>query len=713
MHQIELEMQNEELRRALGAIEESRDRYADLYDNSPVGYISLDRSGTIDELNLTGAALMGEERGKLLHRRFASLVVSEDRDRWHRHFMCSTRDNERQSCELTLKRGDGSVFQVRLDTLTIAQGLRVTLTDITGHKRVEDQLKLSALMLNSISDTVFLLNLDGDFVYLNDSAWKSRGYTRDEMMGMNLRALNVPEYNQFIAPRMKALMESGQSSFESAHLCKDGSVMMVEVNARIIDSDGRKLLLSVIRDITERKHREEKFSQSKSELEELYNRAPCGYHSLDSDGRIMRINQTEADWLGYSREELIGRKITDFHAPASAEEFANDFSRFKREGNVGTLEADLIRRDGTIFTVLLSSSAVYDAAGNYVKNRTTLVDITDRKKMAASLAESEARFRQLFEQAPIGIALAGQDQKIFTANAAYCKMFGYSLEELRHLTIGGLTHPDYAGSTRKLLGAIFSGEMPAYSIEKKYLRKDGGAFWGRIVATTITGVASQSQYVMGMLENITERMEREELRLTEVREQRDVLVREVHHRIKNNLQGVVGLLRLHAADLPEMAGVIEVAISRIYSIAIIHGLQARTLSEEVNLEELLRNIINASTCRMGYASELEHPVFLNREEAVPIALVLNELLTNACKHRSADSLPAIRLNKSGGCTLVTIANPFDVKKTAVDDGQGLSLVKSLLPRKSANLAVVREGNIYTVELKLSPPVTIAGTNETW
>src|SRR5438094_4832917 len=108
VHQIELEMQNEELRRAQLALEDSRARYVDLYEFAPVGYLTLTGEAVISEINLTGALLLGEEREKMLQCRFARFVAPEDRDRYHRLFV-SVMQHERQACELALQRGDGSV----------------------------------------------------------------------------------------------------------------------------------------------------------------------------------------------------------------------------------------------------------------------------------------------------------------------------------------------------------------------------------------------------------------------------------------------------------------------------------------------------------------------------------------------------------------------------------------------------------------------------
>jgi PAS domain S-box-containing protein len=141
VHKVQLEMQNEELRRAYSALEEARDRYIDLYEFAPVGYITINREGLISEINLTGSALLGVERIKLINRRFSKFVASQDRDLWHRLFMNMMEhgNNEKQEFSLEMTRADGSQFYAHFDclrreTLDTPPMLRVALTNISKLK---------------------------------------------------------------------------------------------------------------------------------------------------------------------------------------------------------------------------------------------------------------------------------------------------------------------------------------------------------------------------------------------------------------------------------------------------------------------------------------------------------------------------------------------------------------------------------------------------
>jgi PAS domain S-box-containing protein len=137
----------------------------------------------------------------------------------------------------------------------------------------------------------------------------------------------------------------------------------------------------------ERQRADEALHRSADEIRDLYNHAPCGYHSLDKEGILVQINDTELSWLGYAREDVIGKiKFSDLLTPESARNFKENFPKFKEEGVARDVEYDMVRKDGTTLPVLLSASAITDSAGNYLMSRSTIYDITARK-----LAENEIR----------------------------------------------------------------------------------------------------------------------------------------------------------------------------------------------------------------------------------------------------------------------------------------------------------------------------------
>lgn len=189
VHQIELEMQNEELRRAHVALEASRDRFADLYEFAPIGYLTLNENGLITEINFIGATLLGMERKHLIHRRFARFVADQDKDRWHRQFLKAMRDPERdnQSFDLQLNRADKLMIHTHLYCLRrvdvgLTHLLRIALVDITELKRAETDLLIAATAFES-QEGIIITDANCVILKVNHAFTKITGYCPKEVIG--------------------------------------------------------------------------------------------------------------------------------------------------------------------------------------------------------------------------------------------------------------------------------------------------------------------------------------------------------------------------------------------------------------------------------------------------------------------------------------------------------------------------------------------------
>jgi diguanylate cyclase (GGDEF)-like protein/PAS domain S-box-containing protein len=268
VHQLELEMQNEKLRRAYAALEESRDRFLDLYEFAPVGYLSLTREGLISEINLTGVALLGGIRKKLVNRRFANLVVPEDRDRWHRHFVYTLQHGETQNCELALTRIDGSILHARLDFLlytsnSASSTVRVTITDITESKRVENELismrhQLQAT-LDAIPDLLFELGPEGRIFDYHSPRTDFLATPPGAFIGKTLSDVFPPDVVKVCSLAMQEANEKGYSigkqyALERAH----GKLWFeLSVSHKPVEFAQHPHFIFLARDITDRKQAEE------------------------------------------------------------------------------------------------------------------------------------------------------------------------------------------------------------------------------------------------------------------------------------------------------------------------------------------------------------------------------------------------------------------------------------------------------------------------
>ena len=202
--------------------------------------------------------------------------------------------------------------------------------------------------------------------------------------------------------------EGRLQKFEVKNRKKNGEIINVVISAESIEIHGVRYLLANVIDITDRKQAELEAATKAQEIEDLYNQAPCGYHSLDKAGVIVQINDTELGWLGYTREEVVGRKITDFLTPESRDKFAKEFIGYTGADCHLNVDMELVRKDGTMLSVVINATAVRDAQGNFLRTRSTVFDNTERQK-------TERELRQAMESA----AAANRAKTEFLANMSH------------------------------------------------------------------------------------------------------------------------------------------------------------------------------------------------------------------------------------------------------------------------------------------------------
>jgi diguanylate cyclase (GGDEF)-like protein/PAS domain S-box-containing protein len=331
------------------------------------------------------------------------------------------------------------------------------------------------------------LNLPGNLLYISPQI-RQLGFSPEEWLADPEGLLKQihPEDHMLVRAEIARGYESGESlRCEYRLLTRAGEVRWFLNKASLVrDESGEPLFLQgVLVDITEDKQVEEELRQHRRRLEELvakrttqlekqaavlksananlaselgaraqaesalkkyadrladlYNNAPCGYHSLDPDGVFVQINDTELKWLGRAREEVVGKmRFTDLLTPASGKTFQESYPRFKELGWERDLEFEIALKDGTSLSVLLNATAIKDATGHFVMSRTTMFDITDRKRTEQALRASKELFRLLLESAGEGIYGLDTAGRCTFVNDAALKMMGYTRDEI----LGRQTH---------------------------------------------------------------------------------------------------------------------------------------------------------------------------------------------------------------------------------------------------------------------------------
>jgi diguanylate cyclase (GGDEF)-like protein/PAS domain S-box-containing protein len=201
VHQLELEMQNEALHQTQQALEESRDSYIELYEFAPVGYITLSEKGLITQINLTGVTLLGQERSKLINKSLRKLVIAADQDRWVRHFMVFNKLSKVNSIELSMLRGDGTVFQANLDCVGKPLGGCFTLSDISLRKQSENELRIAATAFES-QEGMMITDVDNVLIRVNKAFTTITGYSAEEVIGKGPDLLSSGKHDKMFYDEM-------------------------------------------------------------------------------------------------------------------------------------------------------------------------------------------------------------------------------------------------------------------------------------------------------------------------------------------------------------------------------------------------------------------------------------------------------------------------------------------------------------------------------
>ena len=328
VHQIELEMQNEQLRQAQIALEESRDRYANLYEFAPVGYLTLTDKGIISEINITGTTLLKTERNKLLQHRFSPFIAPEDRDRWDCHFLNVLTRDDTLTCELALQHGDGPRIHALLDCLHLKKDgkesvVSVALTDITKRKQAEDKLAESArhfrAVTESANDVIITGTSYGNIVDWNAAAGRLFGYTETEIIGQPLTVLMPERFHNLHSAGLARMMAGGTPhligrTVEFFGLRKDGSEFPLELSLAQWQTAEGRFFTAIIRDITERKQAEKLLGDQLAEIRRAKLEWQAVFDSisqpifLHDDGfRVTRANKAYAEAAGLDVGDVIGQ----------------------------------------------------------------------------------------------------------------------------------------------------------------------------------------------------------------------------------------------------------------------------------------------------------------------------------------------------------------------------------------------------------------------
>ncbi|MEI6308744.1 MAG: PAS domain S-box protein [bacterium] len=516
VHQSELEMQNDELRRTQGELEASRARYFELYDLAPVAYLTLDENGIILEANLTAAKLLGMERSKLVGQRMSSQILPEDQDTCYLHQKALFHTGEKQVYEVRLLPSEGASLWVRIEAEAGKLGheeaavCRAALIDISEKKKSEQTLQRSLSLFDSIDEVIYVADMESyEILFVNKTM--QRIFEKPLVGGVCYR-----EFQGLDRPcpfcTNSIIRKAGHQPHRWEHHNPVANRDFAIVDRMIPWSDGREVRLELATDITARKQAEAALRESEERFRTLYENSTIGLYRTTPDGRLLLVNPNMVEMLGFaSFEEILARNLQE-EGFATADERARFLEAIERDGQVKGFESAWTRKDGTIIFLRESACAIRDSQGNTLYYDGTVEDITDRKQSEEALRKSEEKHRLLVETMLDGVYWSSHEGRFLEVNPAMVRMLGFgSRDELLAIDIKSQLYfsPEERESTS--LDEKHE-EMSVFRLRKK----DGSEIWVEAHGRQVINDEGVVLYHQGVLRDITERRKVEEaLRVSE------------------------------------------------------------------------------------------------------------------------------------------------------------------------------------------------------
>ncbi len=512
----------------------------------------------------------------------------------------------------------------------------------------------------------------GEILRWSDKATELFGWEEEEVINDHklLQNFVYEEDQDLVWGSFRKLVKEQQESFSliNRNVTKSGAVVYSEwYNSILYDNDGKVVsVYSLVANVTDRVVAFKESEKSMRSYRDLFDSMSEAIYLLDRDNKILIANQGVKATYGYDPEQIIASDQSILRAPGKFEsKQMDDVRKMASIKKSQKLEVWSKKANGEVFlTEMLVNS------GSYFGQDVLIIierDISDRKFAEEELIRREEFFSQLFNTTPLAITLLNAHNEVELVNHAFENLFGYTLDEVRGLEIDRLIVPEEGIEEAIAL-------TNSLSVDQKQLvrRAKNGDMLDVIVYSVPVIIEGNPEAKFGLYVDVTER-ERAEETVRKSLKEKELLLAEVHHRVKNNLAVISGLLELQAIsnDDPKANMILNDSRLRIQSIALVHEMlyQNENLSDiqvEPYIKEMMQSLQNSfkSTATQVNIEYDIDPINLIITQAIPCGLLINELVTNAYKHAFVD--------RATGTVTISFKKTGEVLRLSIkDDGTGL------------------------------------------
>jgi PAS domain S-box-containing protein len=414
---------------AENALKESEEKFRSIVENSHVGIGIIDDNFKLIYVNDMLLKILRMPRKSIAGKDFRSLLDKKNRDYLADRYLRRQRGEDIPTTYvINLKDGKGNDLILELKSSVVVDSLGtkktiVQILNITESKKAERSIAESEnkyrQLFQNANDAIYLWEVKdagnvGRCIEVNDMACQMLGYGRSELLQMTPKELDAPEKINEISKIIKTIKDKQHYTFEMIHVAKNGHRIPVEINSHLFNLNGKKVILSITRDITERKKAEKALIESENRFRTVFTSAAWGIAISDRKGVLKQTNPSFQDMLGYSEKELTGKTLTEITFVSDRRESLSALQKLKYgEENQVHLEKRHICKDGKIVWGNVMVSAIRDEKGKLEYTIALIENITDRKKAEQALKDSETKFRNVINHAPV-VVWAIDKNGIFT-----------------------------------------------------------------------------------------------------------------------------------------------------------------------------------------------------------------------------------------------------------------------------------------------------------
>jgi len=547
--------------------------------------------------------------------------------------------------EFRIRRADGKYIPVEsvsqnLTGIPGINGIVITAHPLIERKKNENILQFQANILNNVRDCVIVYDFHGKIIYWNKGAETIYGYLEEEILGKNIKTLYLNTDQDQFTPDLREIMETGEYNGEWEGKRKDGSSVYVDIRETIMhDVNGEVIgIIGVSKDITERKEAEKALNDSERQLRMIADNMVDMVSQTGINGVLQYVSPSHSIILGYNLEDLLGRTIFDFIHPHDLEKVEKFYKTAMHTMEPNKIECRFRHAYGHYIWLEVMGNILFDENHLIKGSVFGARDISDRKNVEKQIKRSEAYYRTIFENTGTATIIVEEDTTISLVNAEFGKLYGYSKEEIegkkswKEFVLGDhINKIEEYHNIRRI-----DPKLAPRNYEFKFVGRYGNI---KDVFATVAIIPGTKKSLISLLD-ITE-IKIAENKIKESLMEKEVLLREIHHRVKNNLQIISSLLNLQArcVDGEETINVLKESQNRVKTMAMVHEkLYQSSNLKDINLKEYVENLISDLFYSYGVKRGIIEPqvhvddLKIDIDTAIPCGLIINELVTNSLKY---------------------------------------------------------------------------------